>query len=94
MKPKYANVVLVRHPRVDKIFVFRVFEGKELTVGDYVLCETSLGPGQMGKCITPSFVIGEWQLKEFYGVKSIKDLKPVTHVLAPIAIPIQREEEE
>ena len=85
MEPKYINIVQCIHESNQKPYTFSVEESVKLNVGDYVLVETTLGPCRMAKCITPSFRIGDWQLRSLYGIE-MKNLKPVTHVLRPVAI--------
>ena len=89
MKPKFINIVQCIHENNKNKLTFRVSEDVKLDVGDYVLVETVLGPCRMAKCVTPSFYIGDWQLKEFYGI-DVKNLKPVTHILKPVAIGIEK----
>ena len=83
MVPKYINIVLVKHPGDGKQYTFQVPDNIQLSVGDYVLCNTVRGSEQVGQCISPSFVVGEWQLPRFFGVQSLKNLKCVTHRLIP-----------
>lgn len=89
---EFVNVVVVRHPNVDKTFIFRAPDssGYKLDVGDYVLCDTVKGPGQIAKCITPQFRIADFHLKELYNV-SIDKLRPVTAYLRPIAFVLKGE---
>ena len=89
---EFVNVVVVRHPNDKRTFVFRAPDnaGYILDVGDYVLCDTSKGPGQIARCITPQFRISDFHLREFYNVE-IKDLRPVTAYLRPIAFVLKKE---
>ena len=89
MRPKFIDIVQCIHEGNKKPFIFLVDEDVQLDIGDYVLVKTSLGPNRMARCITPSFHIGDWQLKEFYGIE-LDDLKPVTHILKPVPIGIKR----
>lgn len=77
------RVVLVKHPNVEKQFMFKVPEKKFLDPGDRVLCNTSRGNCQMATCISPAFDILECQLKELWGVKP-ETLKPIVGILHPV----------
>jgi hypothetical protein len=56
----------------------------QLKVGDFVLCKTKKSDiPQVGQCITPSFMILECQLKEFYGILP-RNLSPIVGVLNPV----------
>lgn len=90
MVPKFANVVIAKHPNWKGLFVFKVSSGIKLEVGEWILCDTARGPGQIAQCVTPSFEVGEWQVENLWGV-TIKDLKPVTAYLKPVAIAIEKE---
>lgn len=82
---EYVNVVVCKHPNLAKEFIFRAPDSSNhvLNVGDYVLCHTCRGPGQIARCVTPEFRIADFQLKEFYNV-TIDKLAPVTAYLKPI----------
>ena len=84
---EYAEVVVCRHPNLNKDFMFRAPEGieKTLGVGDWVLCDTCKGSNQIARCITPQFRIADFQLKEFYGL-DMEKLRPVTAYMVPVAV--------
>ena len=93
MKPKYVKIVVVKHPHCGIHYPFSVPENIDLQVGCLVLCKTRVSDSEVATCITPSFVVGEWQLEEFYGVK-LKNLKPVVGILKPEMFPVEKAEEE
>jgi len=82
---EFVDIVQCKHPNCNQVFTFRAPEGsnKKLGVGDRVLVNTSKGPCQMATCITPQFRIGDFQLKELYGIDVCK-LKPVVGYLKPV----------
>ena len=90
---EYVNVVICKHQNSREQYVFRAPDSssKQLDVGDWVLCETRLGPNQVAQCLTPAFRIADFQLKEFYGVK-VDNLKPVTAYLKPIVFAVPHKE--
>jgi len=83
----YVEVVVCRHPNINKDFMFRAPSNseKKLGVGDWVLCDTCKGPNQIARCITPQFRIADFQLKEFYGL-DVEKLRPVTAYMVPVAV--------
>ena len=80
---KTYKVVTVQHPNCNRNFTFKVPTGMDLTPGDYVLCQTNSSKiPQVARCITPSFMILECQLKEFYSINP-HNLMPVVGLLIP-----------
>ena len=77
------KIVTVKHPNNIGTFTFRVPPNLDLGVGDFVLCKTSKSEvPQVGKCITPSFMILECQLKEYYNILP-HNLAPIVGILQP-----------
>lgn len=77
------RVVLVKHPGCTKQFMFKVPEKEYLKPGDRVLCETVIGPCEMGTCTSASFDITESQLRDLWG-RDIKKIKPIVGELLPV----------
>lgn len=48
------NVVIVKHDRSEKHYLFIVPDNKKLSAGDLVLCDTQNG-SQIGFCVSDSF---------------------------------------
>ena len=77
------KVVTVKHQNDNKPYTFKVPINLDLHVGDIVLCSTRTSKiPQVARCITPSFIILECQLKEFYGIHP-NFLMPVVGILKP-----------
>ena len=84
MAVDYFKIVTVKHQGCTVPFTFKVPENMTLDVGDYVLCKTrNHKTPQVGKCITPSFRIGDFQLGELYGITS-QNLMPIVGILRPV----------
>ena len=80
---KTYKIVTLKHPNNNNPFTFRVPPNLDLKPGDFVLCNTSKSDiPQVGKCITPSFMLLECQLREFYGIAP-HNLSPVVGILQP-----------
>ena len=78
-----CKVVTVKHQNDNKPYTFKVPTSLDLQVGDFVLCSTRTSRiPQVARCITPSFMILECQLKEFYGIHP-NALMPVVGILKP-----------
>lgn len=77
------KVVTVKHQNDNKPYTFKVPTSLDLTPGAFVLCSTRTSKiPQVARCITPSFMILECQLKEFYGIHP-NALMPVVGILKP-----------
>lgn len=50
------NYVIIQHICDNRKFLFRVPKGISLSVGDKVVCDTKLGPDQIGVCCCDSFL--------------------------------------
>lgn len=88
------KVVTVKHPNCNVPYTFEVPETLDLTVGEYVLCNTKTSNYlQVARCITPSFEILGIQLKEMYGIQP-KNLRPVVGLLKPVMYAYRNREEE
>ena len=84
MACEYFKVVTVKHQGCNIPYTFRVPENMTLDVGDFVMCKTKKHPvPQVGKCMTPSFRIGDFQLEELYQIKP-QNLMPVVGILRPV----------
>ena len=84
MEIKSYKVVVVKHPNCGVPYTFEVPEDVELSIGDYVLCDTKKSNiPQIAKCITPSFYILGIQLNELYNIHP-KNLRPIVGWLKPI----------
>lgn len=81
-KVRKVKIVVVKHQNCNGKFVFKVPDQIDLSVGEYILCNTIRKLGEVGECTTPSFEINERQLREFYGV-GIANLAPVIGRLKP-----------
>ena len=82
---EHVEIVVCRHPNYKGDFIFRAPEdsGKKLCIGDWVLVDTKQGPNQIAQCITPQFMIADFQLKQFYNV-DVEKLRPVTAYMKPV----------
>ena len=88
------KIVTVKHPNNNGTFTFRVPPNLDLSVGDFVLCKTSKSEvPQVGKCITPSFMILECQLKECYNILP-HNLAPIVGILQPKMYVYESERED
>lgn len=77
------KVVTVKHQNDNKPYTFKVPTSLDLTPGNFVLCSTRTSRiPQVARCITPSFMILECQLKEFYGIHP-DALMPIIGILKP-----------
>lgn len=71
------KIVTVKHPNCNTPYTFSVPEKLDLSVGDYVLCDTKTHAyPQVAQCITPSFVVSEDILKGLLNIAPTK-LRPI-----------------
>lgn len=77
------KVVIIHHQNNRRQFTFRVPESVDIEAGDIVLCDTSMGKGQVGYCITPSYYVPEEKVQDLLNV-SPKNLKPIVGRLTPV----------
>lgn len=71
------KIVTVKHPNCNVPYTFSVPEKLDLSVGDYVLCDTKAhNYPQVAQCITPSFVVSEDILKGPLNIAPTK-LRPI-----------------
>lgn len=71
------KIVTVKHPNCNTPYTFSVPEKLDLSVGDYVLCDTKTHAyPQVAQCITPSFRASEDILKGPLNIAPTK-LRPI-----------------
>lgn len=76
------KIVTVKHPNCNTPYTFSVQEKLDLSVGDYVLCDTKThNYPQVAQCITPSFRVSEDILKGLLNIAPTK-LRPIVAYLS------------
>lgn len=78
------KIVTVKHPNCNVPYTFSVPKTLDLSVGDYVLCDTkTYAYPQVAQCITPSFTVNEEILKGPLNIAPTK-LRPIVAHLVTV----------
>jgi len=90
---KNKNFVIIKHPEGHGKFLFYVPKRVQLEAGDKVVCETKMGPDQMGVCCCDSFIADPEVVCPLFGTQPMY-MKYVTGKVEYILFEFEKDDEE